>query len=178
MAFAVGRAWQGTVPGGFALGMVVLLLALAQPALAQRASSSWRGTVTHVTDGDTLWIRPQQGGAPRVVRIDGIDAPEICQAYGDTSRAALVAKVLGQTVRVRVRRHDDYGRALARIYVDEQDVGEWQVSRGHAWSYRYRRQEGPYARQEAQARAQRLGLFRSGQPEPPREFRRRHGPCH
>lgn len=160
------------------LGLTAVLLLLVQPVQAQRSGEGWRGTVTHVTDGDTVWVRPQQGGAPRVVRIDGIDAPELCQPYGNTARAALVAQVLGQPVQVRVRRHDDYGRALARVSLRGQDVGGWLVSQGHAWSYRYRHQTGPYARQEAQARAQKLGLFRQGQTELPREFRRRHGPCH
>ncbi len=157
---------------------LLLLLGLLVPAAAQALTSSWTGTVTHVSDGDTLWVRPQQGGAPRAVRIDGIDAPELCQAHGETARAALVAHVLGQRVQLRVRRHDDYGRALARVRLHGQDVGAWLVSRGHAWSYRYRTQTGPYVQQESEARAHRLGLFRQARAELPREFRRRHGPCH
>lgn len=157
---------------------LVLLLGLALSPWTQATTTSWAGTVTHVSDGDTLWVRPQRGGAPRAVRLDGIDAPELCQAYGETARAALVGRVLGQTVQVRVRRHDDYGRALARLSLRGQDVGGWLVSQGHAWSYRYRGQSGPYARQESQARARRLGLFRQARAELPREFRRRHGSCH
>lgn len=155
-----------------------LWLSLLAPAAAQVTKSSWTGTVTHVSDGDTLWVRPQRGGAPRAVRIDGIDAPELCQSHGETARAALVGRVSGRVVQVRVRRHDDYGRALARVRLQGQDLGGWLVSQGHAWSYRYRAHKGPYARQEAQARAQRLGLFRQAQVEQPRDFRRRHGPCH
>lgn len=157
---------------------VCLLLSLAAPLAAQGSSSNWSGTVTHVSDGDTLWVRPQRGGAPRPVRIDGIDAPELCQSHGEPARAALVGRVLGQVVQVRVRRHDDYGRALARVDLGGQDIGAWLVSQGHAWSYRYRAQGGPYAKQEAQARARRLGLFLQGRAERPREFRRRNGPCH
>ncbi|MDP3700499.1 MAG: thermonuclease family protein [Hylemonella sp.] len=155
-----------------------LVASLAAPVAAQGPKSPWSGTVTHVSDGDTLWVRPQRGGAPRPVRIDGIDAPELCQSHGETARAALVGRVLGQVVQVRVRRHDDYGRALARVNLRGQDIGAWLVSQGHAWSYRYRGQSGPYAQQEGQARARRLGLFLPGRAEVPREFRRRHGPCH
>lgn len=162
--------------GGRLAGCLFLLLGLALPPAA--AAAIWAGTVTHVSDGDTLWVRLQRGGAPRAVRLDGIDAPELCQTYGETARAALVGRVLGQTVQVRVRRHDDYGRALARISLRGQDVGGWLVSQGHAWSYRYRGQPGPYAREESQARARRLGLFRQPRAELPREFRRRHGSCH
>lgn len=169
----LGRAWRGR-----ALAALLLLATLALPVVARPSKTVWTGNVTHVSDGDTLWVRPQSGGAPRSVRLDGIDAPELCQTHGEAARAALVGRVLGQTVQVRVRQHDDFGRALARVSLHRQDVGGWLVSQGHAWSYRYRGRAGPYAAQESQARARRLGLFQQGHPELPREFRRRHGPCH
>jgi endonuclease YncB( thermonuclease family) len=145
---------------------------------ATAATSSWLGTVTHVTDGDTLWVQPVRGGAARKIRLDGVDAPEICQAFGETSRRLLAQHVLGQQVRVSGRRRDDYDRLLARVYRHEQDVGRWLVIQGLAWSHHYRRDTGPYARQEAQARAQRRGLFSQAAPERPRDFRQRHGNCH
>lgn len=166
--------WGVVVAGRVVLGAVLLLLG----DLASAAGGSWSGTVAHVADGDTLWVRPQRGGAPRAVRIDGIDAPEICQPYGERARAALVAHVLGRVVQVHARRHDDFGRVLARISLRGKDVGHWLVSQGHAWSYRYRADPGPYATQEKQARTRKLGLFRQSGAERPREFRKRHGPCH
>lgn len=159
-------------------GLLLCVTGLAWPVIAQPSTTSWTGTVTHVSDGDTLWVRPQRGGAPRSVRLDGIDAPELCQAHGETARDALVGQVLGQMVQVRVRQHDDFGRALARVSLHKRDVGGWLVSQGHAWSHRYRGRPGLYAAQESQARAHRLGLFQQGRPELPRAFRRRHGPCH
>jgi len=160
--------------------MLVLLTAVMGSSGAQAAAGkmAWQGTVTHVTDGDTLWVRPQRGGAPRQIRVDGMDAPEICQLHGETARSALTAHVLGQQVQVRGRRTDDYGRLLARISLQGQDVGGWMVSQGQAWSYRYRRNAGPYAAQEAQARAHRRGLFADVRAEHPRDFRKRHGNCH
>jgi endonuclease YncB( thermonuclease family) len=77
-----------------------------------------------------------------------------------------------------VQRVDQYGRLLARITLQGQDVGAWMVTQGHAWSYRYRRDAGPYAAQESQARAQGRGLFASTDAEQPRDFRKRHGSCH
>lgn len=168
------RAWRD----GVWAGLLLCLMGLALPVGARPSRTVWTGTVTHVSDGDTLWVRPQRGGAPRSVRLDGIDAPELCQTHGEAARAALVGQVLGQTVQVRVRQHDDFGRALARVSISQRDVGGWLVSQGHAWSYRYRGHAGPYAAQESQARAHHLGLFQQAQPELPRDFRRRHGPCH
>lgn len=162
----------GRRPAARLLGCLLLL-----PLAVQPAASVWVATVTHVSDGDTLWVRPAGGGAPRAVRLDGIDAPELCQAHGTAARAALARRVHGRRVEVRVRRHDDYGRALARVSLEGEDVGAWLVGQGHAWSYRYRGQPGPYARLEARARGERRGLFRHAQADHPREFRRRHGTC-
>jgi len=133
--------------------------------------------VTYITDGDTLWVRPLAGGAPFKVRLEGLDAPEICQAWGPQSRDALTARLAHQSVSVGIHRYDDYGRAVAKIELGGEDVAAWMVREGHAWSYRYRRSRGPYAAEEAQARRARRGLFADTTLEYPRDFRRRHGSC-
>jgi micrococcal nuclease len=140
-------------------------------------AGNFAGTVTHVTDGDSLWVRPAGGGTPREVRVQGIDAPEICQPWGHESRDALAAQVLHRQVRVASRGRDNYQRTLARVSLDGHDVGAWMVSHGHAWSYRFRRDGGPYSQQESQARTGRLGLWSANAPVVPREFRHRHGSC-
>jgi micrococcal nuclease len=140
-------------------------------------AADFAGTVTHVTDGDSLWVKPMMGGAPREVRLQGIDAPEICQAWGHQSRDALAAQVLHRQVRVTSRGRDTYHRTLAQVSFGGQDVGAWMVSHGHAWSYRFRRDSGPYRQQESRARSARLGLWSAGAPIAPRDFRKRHGSC-
>lgn len=140
--------------------------------------SPWQGVVTYVSDGDTVFVRPASGAQPVKIRIDGVDAPEICQAYGPASQQALQARVLHQTVSVDAHRRDSYGRVLARISWRQADVGAWMVSQGHAWSYRYRRDAGPYTAQEAKAKAAQRGLFADAQALQPRDFRKRHGSCH
>ena len=133
--------------------------------------------VTHVTDGDTLWVRPLAGGEAFKLRLQGLDAPEICQNWGRESRAALERRLARRTVTVVVSRHDDYGRALARVRLDGEDVGAWMVRQGHAWSYRWRRSPGPYAAEEAQAASARRGLFADATAQRPRDFRQQHGSC-
>lgn len=147
------------------------LLPLA--ALAER----FEALVSHVTDGDTVWVRPVQGGPPQHVRIDGIDAPESCQAFGREARAALASRVLHKRVVVITQGADDYRRTIAQLRLGRSDVGAWMVSHGYAWSYRFRSDLGPYARQEARARSRRLGMWHHGHPEIPRDFRVRHGDC-
>lgn len=160
---------------------IFLLMLLCWCSLSDGVAATrkvpWVGTVTHVTDGDTLWVQARQGGEPRKIRLTGIDAPEICQVYGETARKALASRVLGQVVLVQPQHKDDYGRLLARITVQERDVGHWMVRNGHAWSYRGQRSAGPYAQQEAWARSQALGLWQM-RAMSPSIFRRRHGSCH
>lgn len=133
--------------------------------------------VTHVTDGDTVWVQPAAGGPARKIRIVGIDAPEICQAYGVSAREALAAQLLRHTVRVQGRGGDSYGRLLGRLELQGQDVGQWMVWQGHAWSDRGRYgAAGSYAAQEMAARQARRGLWRE-RALAPSVFRRRHGSC-
>jgi micrococcal nuclease len=139
----------------------------------------WSGVVSYVVDGDTVWVRPDSGGKPINIRVDGIDAPEICQLGGVAARDVLKRRALGQRVSVHGRLNDTYGRQLARLELNGDDLGEWLVSQGLAWSYRYRNDAGPYARQQSQAEAARLGMFspHALRPVYPRVFRKQHGRC-
>ncbi len=186
---------------------VAALCAVTLSAVAAYAKppSSFTGVVTYVSDGDTLWVRPTRGsfesgavggamgGDDAVkVRFQGIDAPEICQAGGAASQAALKVRVLHQTVTVQSSRYDDYGRILARISLgagasegtgkavdaSTDDVAAWMVSQGHAWSYRYRNNPGPYAAEEQVARGAQRGVWAMQGAIEPRLFRKQHGPCH
>ncbi len=136
------------------------------------------GVVTRVSDGDTLWVRLPQGGAPIKVRFQGLDAPESCQDWGPQAAKALKTKALNQTVMISTRARDDYGRLIAHVRMDGDDLGAWMVEQGHAWSYHYRNDPGPYAVQERSARAAKRGLWAEGTIVDPREFRKQHGSCY
>lgn len=141
------------------------------------AASAWPGTVSHVTDGDTVWVRPH-AARPVAVRLVGIDAPERCQAGGPEARDALAGRLLRRQVEVETVGRDDYGRTLGRLQLGGEDVGAWLVRRGHAWSTARGRQRGPYATEERSARRHRRGVFGAASPAvEPRVFRRQHGAC-
>lgn len=156
-----------------------LLLMLALPASSQPPPepSSWTGVVTHVVDGDSVHVRPAAGGAVRKIRIVGMDAPEICQVGGVAARKALNDRIHKRVVTVSPHGQDVYGRDLAVIYLTREDVGQWMVQRGHAWSSRYRQDLGPYVQEEENAKILGRGLFAEMPAEYPRDFRRRHGRC-
>ena len=149
----------------------VLCLALSAPAHALS------GVVTHVSDGDTLWVRPTEGGWAVKVRMQGLDAPELCQAWGPQARAALMGHVLRKQVEVHTLGQDGYERMLGHVALDGQDVGAWMVRSGHAWSDPFRKSRGRYATQEREARKARRGLFAEALPVEPRAFRKAHGAC-
>ncbi len=147
----------------------------ARPA-AQPAAPPLQGSVTKVTDGDSLWFTPT--GQPHiVVRLSDIDAPETCQNWGTEARQALSDMVQGKPALLQTKGRDVHGRVLGTLRVDELDVGTRLVEDGHAWSTRSRWDQGPLVKQERMARALRRGLHATGDAEMPRNFRVRHGPC-
>ena len=147
-------------------------------AINSEASQVYSAKATSIPDGDTLWVQPDAGGVPQKLRLQGVDAPEICQRGGLTARDALRALLAQRALRVQVNYLDNFGRGLARIEVDGQDVAAVMVQQGQAWSSRWRHSLGPYAAEEAVARHARRGLFADADPELPRDFRRRHGSCY
>ncbi|MES2415037.1 MAG: thermonuclease family protein [Pseudomonadota bacterium] len=159
-----------------ALMAVTAALLLQSAALAAKNVEHVKnGVVTRVVDGDTLWV--DVAGTVLKVRITGMDAPEICQHGGREARDALRSRVLRQGVTLTYQRHDDYGRMLARLQLNGDDLGRWMVAQGHAWSYGYRKYPGPYGSEQQHAQSMRLGLFASSGAENPRDFRKRHGSC-
>lgn len=149
------------------------------------------GTVVTVIDGDTVVVRDAIARRHEV-RIAGIDAPEMRQAYGARSRRHLAELLYGRAVTVSWYKHDRYGRVLARIAVGvrepcgaatctrQVDVGHAQIAAGLAWHDREHLDEQTaeervrYGRAEQDARARRAGLWAEARPMPPWRYRHLH----
>lgn len=140
-------------------------------------SKAFSAVVTHVTDGDTIWVSKGNGEQAIDVRLQGIDAPEICQDYGKSAQMALAHRVLHQTVSVTSKARDKYGRMVAKVSVGGEDLGAWLVLSGHAWSNHYRQSLGTYGQQETSARQAARGLWAGGSPMEPKAFRKKTK-CH
>ena len=138
---------------------------------------AWQGVVTHVSDGDTLWVQPLTRHKAVKVRILGIDAPEICQAWGAQSQSMLQSVTLGRDVQVLGSHTDAYGRLLAHIFLQGHDVGAWMVLHGYAWSYAFKSHRGLYEGEQMAAQSAQTGLFGYPGVMQPRFFRRRFGSC-
>jgi micrococcal nuclease len=156
----------------------ITTLWLMLAACAGHAAPLLEGKVTRVTDGDSLWLEPAAPAAPVELRLEGIDAPEICQAWGTEARAALSELVLGKEVSVKTVGRDTHGRTLGTLYLGTQNVNKLMVQEGHAWSTRYKFDRGPYVADERMAKALSRGLNSQGGAVMPRDFRQLNGPCH
>ncbi|HVG22939.1 MAG TPA: thermonuclease family protein [Thermoanaerobaculia bacterium] len=155
----------------------VLALALLLTAVSLSAQEL-RGRVDQVYDGDTLYVRYAGRRGGDVVRVEGIDAPERHQAYGARSRESLRELVKYKQVTLIVRGHDQYGRLIALVLLDDLDVGLEQIRRGMAWHYDFFAEEqSPSAREsyrdaEAEAAREERGLWTDENPTPPWAYRR------
>ncbi len=148
---------------------VYLLLwhALALPISlhAQQHRQQLSGVVQRVIDGDTLvlWDATQ---TKRTLRLAGIDAPESRMPYGQQAKAYLAELVLGYEVVAITGKQDRYGRSIATLKVDGNDVNLAMIQAGLAWHYTKYAKEQPieeaarYAAAQQSARAQGLGLWR------------------
>ncbi|MDO5624904.1 MAG: thermonuclease family protein [Pseudomonadota bacterium] len=162
--------------------VALAVLALASASAGAQASANqapWLARVSHVVDGDSIWVRPEGGGARTRVRLRGIDAPELCQPHGREARDALRGLTQGRVVRVTVHARDRWGRAIADVEVPGHtpDIAARMVAAGWAWSEGHGWRRGTYWQEQAEAQRAGRGLFASPAPETPADFRRRHGPC-
>ena len=145
------------------------LLLFLLPAFAAELS----GKAIAVADGDTFTLLLADKTQVQV-RLAEIDAPERGQPYGNMSRQALSAAVMGREVRVDVQTKDRYGRTVGRPYVGDLDVCAEMVEQGAAWVYReYVVDRGLFAFEE-QAREAKRGLWGTSEARamPPWEWRR------
>ena len=139
--------------------------------------------VSRVIDGDTFEGRLDNGGNPGVnpganqltkivVRINGIDAPERGQWYGDVATLHLQWLIGGKAAGLKLKQKDKYGRWIATVYLNGADISEEMLKEGLAWHYKEHDSNPRYAQLEAEAKQAGLGLWSNDRAVPPWEWRR------
>ena len=146
------------------------------PARSSEREAPFRGRLQHLSDGDSFIVRAEDGRRISV-RLSAIDAPEKVQPHGDVSRRALLALLDNKPLTIIPVKQDPYGRTVARVLVDDRDVGLEQVKAGMAWHYkRYESEQSArdrrdYTHAEQRAREAAVGLWAQPDPMPPWKFR-------
>ena len=150
----------------------ILLLLLSLLSFAEELT----GKVIKVSDGDTITVLDSNNQKYKI-RLQGIDAPETQQAFGETSRQSLANLVYDKEVIVLWDKKDKYARILGKVIVDGRDANYEQLKKGLAWYYKQYENDlsdedkERYAEAEAWARNYTEGLWTDSKSIPPWEYR-------
>jgi endonuclease YncB( thermonuclease family) len=162
-------------------GVLVLALSavLDRRGCARSAGDDWAAydhksfVVTHVSDGDTIFVKPVSGGPETKVRLIGVDTPELhpaSAAGGDywarEAKRYTATHAHGRPVTLRLEStstRDKYRRLLAYVYVaDSENLNLDLVRDGQGYAdRRFRHSMRPHFEQaEAEARRRGKGLWK------------------
>ena len=150
----------------------ILLLLLSPLSFAEELT----GKVIKVSDGDTITVLDSNNQKYKI-RLQGIDAPETQQAFGETSRQSLASLVYDKEVIILWDKRDKYARILGKVIVDGRDANYEQLKKGLAWYYKQYENDlsdedkERYAEAEVWARNYTEGLWTDSKSIPPWEFR-------
>jgi len=93
------------------------------------------GTVTKITDGDTIHVKWSEREKPVVVRFIDTDAPELDEEGGPESASWLEEQIMGEYIRVAIEpklRVGKWGRIIGRVIHMGQDINRMSMEAGHA----------------------------------------------
>jgi endonuclease YncB( thermonuclease family) len=158
------------------MSLVVMLLGLL--VCNANATNILQGLVVGVSDGDSLTLLDAEKRQHKI-RLQGIDAPEMKQAYGQKSKESLSKLVYNKTIQVHWSKKDRFGRTVGQVMLGDIDICLEQVRRGMAWHFKDYQDEQSvkdrdlYDRAELQARELRLGLWQDAAPIEPSVFRQK-----
>lgn len=160
---------MGTGIKGCLLCIVVFLVACTT---SPPTTETITGRAIWVMDGDTLNLQ-KSDKTWQIVRLYGVDAPEKDQAYGPEATQRLIDLIGRKRIKIQPVDTDRYGRTVAKVYVGKNYVNEEMISSGAAWWYKqYAPEDAELEAAEADARAQKVGLWNDPDPMPPWRFRR------
>ncbi len=155
--------------------ILIILTLFVTPALAD-----WTlyGKIVKVHDGDGVVRLLDSDNVQHKIRLAGIDAPELGQAFGRKSKKNLLTLIGGRQMEAYCHKIDKYGRDVCQLIIPDTitDINLAQVKAGLAWHYKKYASEqsdydrSAYAHAEMNARNRKLGLWQDKNPIPPWEI--------
>lgn len=172
----------------FILIPILLLAVFITTSNGQDVIRTVTGTVTKVSDGDTIHLATPEQTILKV-RLYGIDAPETPkinqhtghinkpgQPYGDEAKNALEIKIEGKQVKLDILDIDKYRRMVGIIYLGGRNINLEMIYEGYAEAFIEYLKE-PYKKvfleAEREARSAKKGIWPLPECERPRDFRKR-----
>ena len=107
-----------------------------------------------------------------MIRLWGIDAPELNQPWGKAAKAALEEFLRKRELSITVK-GKSFGRTVGIVRSDRRDVALELLKMGLAWhDPRYAPKAKEYAEAEAEARKEKRGLWSDDKPVAPWDWRK------
>jgi len=136
-------------------------------------AASLFGKVIEVNSGDVLTI--SNLNRPVRVKLLGVDAPEMNQAFGDVAKKHLADLILDKSVLVEYSGIASDSSLTGRVLLNDADVGAQMIRDGAAWfdtntNRLSRTDRDVYQQSEQAARNERRGLWQQENPVAPWEF--------
>ncbi len=161
---------------------IALSLIFSFSLISIARESKITGKVVGVTDGDTITILDKDNQQHKI-RLDGIDAPELGQPFGQAAKQSLSDKVFTRNVTVHSKKTDRGGRLVGEVlYFDQtgtiQGASSQQLTSGMAWFYKEYASElafdlaKEYEVLENYARLSKTGLWADKSPIAPWDYRK------
>ena len=133
--------------------------------------------VIRINDGDTLTVTDSKRKS-YTVQLDGIDAPESAQPYGEASKKHLERRILKKNVVLMWHKTNKDGALIAKVLLNNGDINLLQLRTGSAWmtnniSVKLNSNEASrYATAQGHAKEKLLGLWRNESAIPPWDWRK------
>ena len=135
--------------------------------------------VIHVNDGDTFSVMDTKQKS-YTVQLDGIDAPEPGQPYGEAAKKHLERRILKKNVVLMWHKTSKEGALIAKVLLNNGDINLLQLRTGSAWATKNitvnvgGTDTNRYASAQAHAKEKQLGLWREENAIPPWDWRKQH----
>lgn len=122
--------------------------------------------VARIIDGDTF-AAVGSDGIELIIRLRGIDAPELGQGHGFEAKQALEGLIGSGVITIDKPSREKYGRYLANVFERDTWVNKTMVEDGHAWYDHMASTDKTLHAAEDQARQRKIGVWSSSDPVEP-----------
>ena len=117
--------------------MLAIMGLLAAPAVSE--DRRYPAVLVRVVDGDTLRADLDLGAEVtlkgQALRVLGIDAPELREPGGRAAKEAVEKFLSGKKLKVELHGKEKYGRWLADVFADGENLAFWMLKNGYAKPY-------------------------------------------
>jgi endonuclease YncB( thermonuclease family) len=152
----------------------IVLIIIFFLSLSNCLYSQLKGRIIVVSDGDSVSLLDEKNVVFKI-RLNGIDAPEKKQDFGNASKNFIGDLIYDKFVWVRTNGLDRYGRTIGTIYLNENMIGksvnEMSLENGMSWHYKKYDKNILWSNIELKAKEDKVGLWKLPNPIPPWSFR-------